>query len=149
ALWRPALPHARRRSVVHGRRGGAGASGWAIRRLATSGGATPGAGAGRRLRGRADVGIALCAGQRSGVHLLPVLSGSMKDRRPAARARDVVMWGAVVFFAVQIGLGVAIDCGLWRFRDPFYQHKIVHLRRQWHERTGGQPGASTRLVVML
>src|SRR5258708_10547527 len=66
-----------------------------------------------------------------------------------ARARGVVLWGVAAFVALQLGMGFAIECGMWGFRDPWYQHKIVHLRRQWHERTHGETSSSTRLAVML
>jgi hypothetical protein len=60
-----------------------------------------------------------------------------------------VLWGIVGFLALQLGMGFVIEGGLWGFRDPWYQHKIVHLRRQWHERTHGDASSSTRLAVML
>src|SRR5260370_12540829 len=69
--------------------------------------------------------------------------------RRRARAGGVVLWGIAGFLALQLGMGVAIECGMWGFRDPWYQHKIVHLRRQWHERTHGDASSSTRLAVML
>jgi hypothetical protein len=70
-------------------------------------------------------------------------------QRRRARARGVVLWAIAGFVALQLGMCFAIEGGLWGFRDPWYQHKIVHLRRQWHERTHGDASSSTRLAVML
>jgi hypothetical protein len=73
----------------------------------------------------------------------------MTQHRRRTRARGVVLWGALGFVALQLGLAVAIECGDWGFRDPWYQHKIVHLRRQWHARNHGDSSSSAKLVVML
>jgi hypothetical protein len=69
-------------------------------------------------------------------------------QRRKRRARDIVLWGLAWLFALQLGLGAAIECGMWGFRDPFYQHKIVQLRRQWQEH-GTSENGSTRLALML
>lgn len=61
----------------------------------------------------------------------------------------MVLWGVAGFVALQLGMGAAIECGMWGFRDPWYHHKMVHLRRQWHERNHGDTSSSAKLAVML
>ena len=70
------------------------------------------------------------------------------QHRCKVRARDIVLWGVACFFVLQLGLGIAIECGLWGFRDPFYQHKIVQLRRQWRECRDAENG-TMNLALML
>jgi hypothetical protein len=68
----------------------------------------------------------------------------MRQRR--RHARNTILWGLAGFFALQLGLGLALETGLWRFRDPYYAHKLAPLRRRWDE---VQRRRSQHLVVML
>jgi hypothetical protein len=44
--------------------------------------------------------------------------------------RADVLWGLLLFVALQLGLAVAIEYGLPRIRDPFYAYRAERLRRQ-------------------
>jgi hypothetical protein len=71
-------------------------------------------------------------------------------RHPSkVQAQRVVLWTALGFVVLQLGLGVAIEGGMWSFCDPYYQYKIVRLRRQWLERQHGDSSEPTRLLTVL
>ena len=71
----------------------------------------------------------------------------MKPRHRSARA--AVLWGIGGLLALQLGLAVAIECGLWRFRDPFYAHKLTPLRRVWADLAVTHPTGPKNLAVVL
>lgn len=62
------------------------------------------------------------------------------------RARGAVLWGLACFAVLQLSLAVAIECGMWRYRDPYYAHRMAPLRRRAAEDASGP---RRRLVVML
>jgi uncharacterized protein DUF1574 len=72
----------------------------------------------------------------------------MIPRTQAAYARSTLLWTIAGFAVLQLGLAVAIEGGLMKFRDPFYEHKVRHLRRRLAERRSG-PGIPPKVVVML
>jgi hypothetical protein len=71
----------------------------------------------------------------------------MRHNQIGPRARNAILWGIACFLAGQLGLALAIESGWWRFRDPFYEHKRIALRRMCQQRSCSE--ATRRLFVML
>jgi hypothetical protein len=62
----------------------------------------------------------------------------------ARRARACVLWGAVGFVALQLGLALAIEYWLPEIRDPSYGYKAARLVRRL-----AAPGPRPTLVLLL
>jgi len=54
----------------------------------------------------------------------------MLHRRLTHHGRADVLWGLLVFVAVQFGLAVGIEYGLPQIRDPFYAYRAASLERR-------------------
>jgi hypothetical protein len=70
----------------------------------------------------------------------------MRTRR---RARAILLWGAVSFAALQLGLTAATEFGLTALRDPYYAHKSAALRRRLRQPVAAPGGPRPRVVVVL
>src|SRR5579883_3287298 len=71
----------------------------------------------------------------------------MSGRR--VRARSVFLWGLAGVCALQLGMRLAVDSALGRYRDLPYAHMMARLRPRWHARRTGGPEAPQRLLVVL
>ncbi len=66
-----------------------------------------------------------------------------RRNRKMSRARNAVVWGIMVFFGVQIGIGIAMEHLSPQWRDPEYGYKLRELKQRLRE----EPDRPLLLVI--